>query len=62
LIGAWAESAGKGIATALKASNPSLGHLASYARIAIHLGEFSPEVGKWRIARAIKLRNGRQLR
>jgi hypothetical protein len=27
---------------ALKVSNPSLGHLASYARIAIHISEFSP--------------------
>jgi hypothetical protein len=37
------ESARKGIATALKVSNPSLRHLASYARIAIHLGKFSPQ-------------------
>jgi hypothetical protein len=32
----------EGIAPALKVSNPSLGYLASYARIAIHIGEFSP--------------------
>jgi hypothetical protein len=37
-------SAGKAIAAALKVSNPSLGYLASYARIAIHIGEFSPQV------------------
>jgi hypothetical protein len=35
---------GKGIAAALKVSNPSLRYLASYARIAIHGGGFSPEV------------------
>jgi hypothetical protein len=40
------ESARKGIAMAPKVSNPSLGHLASYARIAIHLGEFSPQRSK----------------
>jgi hypothetical protein len=40
------ESARKGIAMALKMSDPSLGHLASYARIAIHHGKFSPEPGK----------------
>jgi hypothetical protein len=56
------ESARKGIATALKVSNPSLGHLASYARIAIHLGKFSPQLRKWRTARAIKLRTARRLR
>jgi hypothetical protein len=27
-------------------SNPSLGHLGSYARIAIHISEFSPELRK----------------
>jgi hypothetical protein len=27
-------------------ANPSLGYLASYARIAIHTGEFSPPIGK----------------
>jgi hypothetical protein len=37
------ESARKGIAMALKMSDPSLGYLASYARIAIHHGKFSPE-------------------
>jgi hypothetical protein len=47
---------------ALKVSNPSLGHLASYARIAIHLGKFSRNRAKWRTARAIKLRKVRQLR
>jgi hypothetical protein len=36
----------KGLAAALKGLNSSLGHLASYARIAIHIGEFSPEVEK----------------
>jgi len=40
------ESARKGIAAARKVSNGSLSHLASYARIAIHLGEFSPNVQK----------------
>jgi hypothetical protein len=50
------------MATAPKGSNPTLGYLASYARIAIHIGEFSPELGKWRSARAIKLRNRRRLR
>jgi hypothetical protein len=37
------ERARYGIATALKMSNPSLRYLASYARIAIHLGKFSPQ-------------------
>jgi hypothetical protein len=46
LVGAGAESAQKAIAEALKVSNPSLRHLASHARIAIHTGEFSPNVGK----------------
>jgi DNA-binding Lrp family transcriptional regulator len=36
----------KGIAATLKGLGSSVGHLASYARIAIHLGEFSPQVGK----------------
>jgi hypothetical protein len=36
-----------------------IGYLASYARIAIHISEFSPQQGKWRSARAIKLRKGR---
>jgi hypothetical protein len=40
------ESACKNIAMALKVSNPSLRHLASYARIAIHLGKFSPQLSK----------------
>jgi DNA-binding Lrp family transcriptional regulator len=44
LISAWAASAWKGIAAALKVSNPSLGYLASHARIAIHIREFSPQV------------------
>jgi hypothetical protein len=34
---------GKGIAAALKVSNPSLRHLGSYARIAIQISEISPE-------------------
>jgi len=42
MISAWAEFARKGIATAPKVSNPSLGYLASYARIAIHIGKISP--------------------
>jgi hypothetical protein len=50
------------MAAAPKGSIPTLGYLASYARIAIHIGEFSPELGKWRAARAIKLRNRRRLR
>src|SRR5947207_13688063 len=29
-----------------ESANPSLGYLASYARIAIHTGEFSPPIGK----------------
>jgi hypothetical protein len=44
LVSAGAESAGNGIAAASKVSNASLGHLASYARIAIHIGEFSPQL------------------
>jgi hypothetical protein len=39
-----------------------IGHLASYARIAIHIGVFSPDREKWRGARAIKLRKPAQLR
>jgi hypothetical protein len=35
------EKRSEGIAPALKVSNPSLGYLASYARIAIHIGDFS---------------------
>src|ERR1700738_1524171 len=35
----------EGIAPALKVSNPSLGYLASHARIAIHISDFSPH---WR--------------
>jgi hypothetical protein len=31
---------------ALKLSNPSLGYLASYARIAIRIGKFSPRMSK----------------
>jgi DNA-binding Lrp family transcriptional regulator len=46
LVSAWAKCAREGIAATLKGSNPSLGHLASYARIAIHISEFSPQVGK----------------
>jgi hypothetical protein len=46
----------EGIAPALKVSNPSLGYLASYARIAIHISEFSLNRENWRTARAIKLR------
>jgi DNA-binding Lrp family transcriptional regulator len=38
------EAPGKGIATAPKVSNPSLLHLGSYARIAIHVSEFSTEL------------------
>jgi DNA-binding Lrp family transcriptional regulator len=41
LVGAWPEWARKGIAAAPKLSNPSLGYLASYARIAIHIRDFS---------------------
>jgi DNA-binding Lrp family transcriptional regulator len=39
----------------MKVSNPSLGYLASYARIAIQISKISRESG-WRTARAIKLR------
>jgi hypothetical protein len=52
----------KGIAAARKVSNPSLGYLASYARIAIHISEFSPHLMQMPHARAIKLRKSRQLR
>jgi hypothetical protein len=41
LVGVGAEFTREGGAAAPKVSNPSLGHLASYARIAIHLGEIS---------------------
>jgi hypothetical protein len=44
LVSASAGCTGKGIAAALKVSNPSLGYLASYARIAIRIGEFSLQV------------------
>jgi hypothetical protein len=37
-------------------SFPSLGYLASYARIAIQISKISREQEKWRSARAIKLR------
>jgi hypothetical protein len=57
----WAKSARERIAAAPKRSDVSLRHLASYARIAIHLGEFSLNGKKWRSARAIKLRNPSQL-
>jgi hypothetical protein len=40
------ERARKSIATAQKVSNPSLRHLASYARIAIRYCKFSPQLGK----------------
>src|SRR5262245_13049615 len=40
------KTARKAIAAAPKVSNPSLGYLASHARIAIHHGEFSPSHGK----------------
>jgi hypothetical protein len=40
------ESAGKGITTAPKVPNPSLGYLASYARIAIHIGGISHSVAE----------------
>jgi hypothetical protein len=40
VISAWAEGARKSIPQAPKVSEPSLRHLASYARIAIHIGEF----------------------
>jgi hypothetical protein len=38
------KSAREEVAAALKVSNPSLGYLGSYARIAIHPSEFSPEL------------------
>jgi hypothetical protein len=56
LISAWAKGAGKSIAAAPKVSFPSLGYLASYARIAIQISKISREQEKWRSARAIKLR------
>jgi hypothetical protein len=45
-----------------KLPNPSLGYLASYARIAIHIRKISREPRKWRTARAIKLRTAGDLR
>jgi len=45
----------------LKVSNPSLGYLASYARIAIQISKISRELEKWRSAREIKLRAGGEL-
>jgi hypothetical protein len=45
-----------------KVSNTSLGHLASHARIAIQISKISRELGKWRGARAIKLRIAGKLR
>ncbi|TMJ57073.1 MAG: hypothetical protein E6G85_00025 [Alphaproteobacteria bacterium] len=36
----------EGIAVAPKVSNPSLWYLASHARIAIHLGSFSPQLAE----------------
>jgi hypothetical protein len=44
-----------------KATDRSLGHLASYARIAIQMSKISREQEIWRNARAIKLRNWREL-
>jgi hypothetical protein len=44
-----------------KVSNPSLGYLASYARIAIQISKISRELEKCRIAREIKLRAGSEL-
>jgi hypothetical protein len=62
LIGVCAEFARQGIATVPKMSNPSLRHLASHARIAIHIGKISREWWIWRTARAIKLRARANLR
>jgi len=45
-----------------KVSEPSLRHLASYARIAIQMSKISREQEKWRSARAIKLRILTELR
>jgi hypothetical protein len=39
-----------------KVPEPSLGHLASHARIAIQMSKISREHENWRSARAIKLR------
>ena len=44
-----------------KVPDPTLGHLASHARIAIQIGKISREQGNWRGARAIKLRNRGEL-
>jgi hypothetical protein len=46
LISAGAEGARKGIAAAPKVSIPSLGYLASYARIAIQISKISRELEK----------------
>jgi hypothetical protein len=43
LVSAEAKYAGESIAAASKVSNPSLGYLASHARIAIRPSKFSPE-------------------
>jgi hypothetical protein len=45
-----------------KVPEPSLGHLASHARIAIQMSKISRDQEKWRSARAIKLRYPRELR
>jgi hypothetical protein len=39
----WGEKRPEKLAEALKTAKLSLEHLASYARIAIHIGEFSPK-------------------
>jgi hypothetical protein len=61
-MSAGAEFARKGVGKTLKVSNTSLGHLASYARIAIQMGKISREQENWRGARAIKLRIAGKLR
>jgi hypothetical protein len=56
------ENAWKGIAGAPEMVKSSLGYLASYARIAIQIRDFSPWQLKWRSARVIKLRKAARLR
>jgi hypothetical protein len=47
--------------TAPKVSDANLGHLTSYARIAIHIGEFSLHNPVWLKSDVIKLRKAPKL-
>jgi hypothetical protein len=59
---AYAKCTGKGIAGGAEIVESKIGHLTSYARNAIHIGEFSSSIRKWRSAHVIKLRQLSQLR